>query len=236
MGNELSLLELLKMSPEQLRYEDICRLTDEQKNKYGELLDHFQCVNSSAASTQEKGDALEQLVSFLLNVSGGIFKVSKNVKTETNEIDEIIELNQKGRVLSSLGLLPNRLVEFLGECKNYGKAISVTYVGKFYSLLLTTNMRTGVLFSYHGVSGKDWKDGSGLIKKIYLQRERDEDRVAIIDFKYEDFESILNGHNFLEIIETKLKSLRYDTSVGNISQHPAEDSFRENLSKQSQIE
>jgi len=95
------------------------------------------------------------------------------------------------------------LAEFFGECKNYGRAISVTYIDKFCSLLLATSMETGVLFSYHGVSGEDWEVGSGLIKKICFQREHDKERVSIIDFKYENFESILNGHNFLEIIETK---------------------------------
>lgn len=229
MRDDISLRELLEMSPTQLNYNEICKLDEEQRQQYASLLERFQQANNCNATTKEKGDALEELVAFLLNASGGIFRVSKNVRTATNEIDEIIELEGIGKVLGALNLIPARLTEFLGECKNYGGTIGVTYVGKFYSLLQTTCMNTGILFSYRGISGNGWADGSGLVRKIYLQREKIDERIAIIDFSYMDFKSILEGHNFLEIVEGKLKALRYDTSIDEfITPHPAEISFRPN--------
>jgi len=229
MRDNISLLELLEMLSDQLTYNEICKLDEEQRQQYASLLDRFQQVNNCGATPKEKGDALEELVAFLLNASGGIFKVSKNVRTSTNEIDEIIELKGNGKILGALHLIPARLTEFLGECKNYGGTIGVTYVGKFYSLLQTTCMKTGILFSYRGVSGNGWADGSGLVRKIYLQREKLDERVAIIDFSYMDFKSILEGHNFLEIVEEKLNALRYDTSIDEfITPHPAETSFISN--------
>ena len=43
-------------------------------------------------------------------------------------------------------LIDLKLDTFLGECKNYDKAVSVTYIGKFCSLLLTTNIKIGIYF------------------------------------------------------------------------------------------
>lgn len=223
MSEELKLTELMQLLGEQFSYAEICRLSKEQKNHYRTLLDVFQRVNNSTSTTGEKGAALEELVAYLLYISGDLFSVVKNAKTGTNEIDEIIELNSKGRPLCKYGLIPDRLAFFLGECKNYNKRVSVTYVGKFYSLLQTTQIRTGILFSYHGISGFKWADGSGLVKKIYLQRETEHDRVAIIDFNVNDFNAILDGHNLFEIIDAKLKSLRFDTGISTfILHHPAE--------------
>ncbi|MDY3870122.1 MAG: hypothetical protein SOZ49_02585 [Clostridiaceae bacterium] len=223
MAEELSLCELMEKVGDLFNYNELCRLSTEQLEHYRGLLTEFQRVNSSISSTEEKGVALEELVAYLLNISGGIFSVRKNVKTSSNEIDEIIELNTKGRALLAYGLLPSRLSLFLGECKNHNKSVGVTYIGKFYSLLETTQIKTGILFSYHGISGDNWSDGSGLVKKIYLQRERDTDRVAIIEFSIADFNMILSGHNFFEIIEAKFNQLRFDTSIDSfISEHPAE--------------
>lgn len=223
MSEELKLTELMELLGEQFSYAEICRLSEEQKNHYRALLEVFRRVNSSTSTTGEKGTALEELVAYLLYISGDLFSVVKNAKTGTNEIDEIIELNSKGRPLCKCGLIPDRLSFFLGECKNYNKRVSVTYIGKFYSLLQTTQIRTGILFSYHGISGSNWADGSGLVKKIYLQREAEHDRVAIVDFNVSDFSAILDGHNLFEILEAKFKSLRFDTEISTfILHHPAE--------------
>ena len=223
MSVELTLSELMAQVKEQFSYETLCSLSDEQTTKYRNLLEHFMKVNCSMSSTKEKGDALEELVGYLLQISGNIFKVVRNVRTSTNEIDQIIQLTETGKALLKYGLLPERFELFLGECKNYNKAVGVTYIGKFYSLLQTTQITTGILFSYHGVTGAAWQNGSGLIKKIYLQREQEPFRVAIIEFSVTDFQNILQGKNFIQIIEDKLNSLRFDTSVAKfISSHPAE--------------
>lgn len=181
MEKGLTLEELIKIFPEAFSYEDLCQLSNKQRLTYKNLLNNLITVNTTRSTTQEKGKALEDLVEYLLTISG-VFFVYKNVRTATNEIDEIIKLNEKGRVLQKLGTIPERYLSFLGECKNYRTKIGVTYIGKFYSLLLTTGNSTGILFSFHGISGDGWKDGQGLVKKIYLQREKDTDRISIIDF------------------------------------------------------
>ena len=225
-------LDILEHISDAYRYEKICQLNAEQKKTYKTLLDEFKELHELNFKDEDvprnlhnlKGEALEKLVVYLLEISGGIFVVKKNLRTATNEIDQVISLSEKGKVLFRHGLLNSKYENLLGECKNYDKAVSVTYIGKFCSLLLTTNIKIGILFSYHGVSGKDWSDGKGLIKKFYLHKERMEERYCIINFSVKEFDEILDGKNLLQILDEQLKALQYDTDYSRfLSKHPAEN-------------
>lgn len=223
-------LDILNSISDEYRYQKICQLSNKQENTYQELLTEFKALhelvedeNAPSNLHNQKGEALEKLVSYLLNISGGIFIVDRNLRTSTNEIDQVVSLNEKGKVLAGHNLIDIKLNSFLGECKNYNKSISVTYIGKFCSLLLTNNIKIGILFSYHGISGSGWNNGTGLVKKFYLHKEKIEDRYCIIDFSIREFEAILNGKNLLQIIEEQLKSLQYDTDYSRyLAKHPAE--------------
>lgn len=203
----------------------ICEFTQEQKDHYELLLNDLEREQASkTSSTKDKGAALEILVNYLLQCSGDLFEVYNDVRTNTNEIDQIIKLKVKGRMLRSLGVLDERYDEFICECKNYKNRVGVTYVGKFCSLMNSCNIKFGVLFSYRGVTGSGWKDSSGLIKKIYMKSNVNENPTTIIDFNIEDFKSIRDGNNFLDIIETKIMKLKYDTNFETLIQpHPAEN-------------
>lgn len=203
----------------------ICEFTQEQKDHYELLLNDLEREQASkTSSTKDKGAALENLVNYLLQCSGDLFEVYNDVRTNTNEIDQIIKLKVKGRMLRSLGVLDERYDEFICECKNYKNRVGVTYVGKFCSLMNSCNIKFGVLFSYRGVTGSGWKDSSGLIKKIYMKSNVNENPTIIIDFNIEDFKSIRDGNNFLDIIETKIMKLKYDTDFETLIQpHPAEN-------------
>ena len=203
----------------------ICEFTQEQKVHYELLLNDLEREQASkTSSTKDKGAALENLVNYLLQCSGDLFEVYNDVRTNTNEIDQIIKLKVKGRMLRSLGVLDERYDEFICECKNYKNRVGVTYVGKFCSLMNSCNIKFGVLFSYRGVTGSGWKDSSGLIKKIYMKSNVNENPTTIIDFNIEDFKSIRDGNNFLDIIETKIMKLKYDTNFETLIQpHPAEN-------------
>lgn len=195
---------------EELKFEKICELSPEKKKEYNELLDEFIKTNSSTSTTKEKGDALEKIASFVLN-SGNIFEVYNNIRTSTNEVDQLVRTNVKGKLLNSKGIIDSRLNGFIGECKNYDSKVSVTHVGKVCSLLSTTENKICILFSYYGVTGRGWTNSSGLIRKFYLSKEQKGDRYCIIDFNIKDFESIREGNNFLQIIHDKILSLQNDT-------------------------
>lgn len=223
-------LTVLSELASSLSYPQICKLNSEQHQEYTRLLENFKAINGASPVRSDdlhvqKGRALEELVRYLLQISGNIFEINPNLHTTTNEIDIFVTLSPLGKLLCSHGVISSRLKRFLIECKNYDKSISVTYVGKFCSLLLTNSTKLGILFSYHGVSGRGWNDASGLIKKFYLHKENEDDRYCIIDFSISDFEAISNGDNLLNIIDAKISALLMDTSFRNfLSTHPAEKS------------
>ena len=223
-----STLEFLEHANSMFSNEKLCEWTQSQVNEYKALLVAFEQSNGrkSTATRAEKGQALEEIASFLINNCGHIFVVDRNIRTCTNEIDNLMKLTPSGRILQTAGILPPYYANFIGECKNHGTAIGVTYIGKFCSLMLTTRSNLGILFSYHGVTGSGWNDGSGLIRKFYLHKEKLLDRYCIIDFNILDFRSILQGKNFLQIIDDKISSLKFDTDYSqNLSAHPAESSL-----------
>ncbi len=206
----------------ELSFEKICEYSDLEKQEYDKLLDDFKRKNSSKCSTKEKGNSLENIASFVLK-SGNVFEVYKNVRTSTNELDQLVKTTSNGSILCSNGILDARLKNFIGECKNYNKGVSVTYVGKVCSLLQTMNLKLCILFSYKGITGSGWKDACGLVKKFYMSKEKNDEKYCIIDFNINDFESIKSGNNFLKIIEDKILALKIDTDYTNfLSSHEAE--------------
>ena len=86
----------------------------------------------------------------------------------------------------------------------------------------TTAYRLGILFSYHGVTGKGWNDAQGLIRKFYLSKEDIEKRFILVDFSIREFELITQGITFLDILDSKIKALRLDTDFSAfLTAHPA---------------
>lgn len=180
-------LNVLNNISDKLRYEKICEISEAQKNTYKKLLEKFKQLHDISPTDNApknlhnlKGEALENLVSYLLTISGNIFNVDRNLRTSTNEIDQIVTLTPQGKVLLTYHLIDPKLDTFLGECKNYDKAVSVTYIGKFCSLLLTNNIKIGILFSYYGTSGTGWSNGAGLIKNFISIRRNWKINIALL--------------------------------------------------------
>lgn len=214
------------------RLSEIGRFSDESRTLFQELYDEFNYTGSQSAKRElssselkrRKGQALENLASFLLEHSGGLFRIRRNIRTNSNEIDQFCEIANKGKFLLAHGYIDDRFGSFIGECKNYNVKVSVTYVGKFCSLLLTTTNRLGIIFSREGITGTGWRDGSGLVKKFYLSKENVRERFIIIDINKTDFEVISQGGSFLEILHDKMVSLRLDADYQSlISRHPVEE-------------
>ena len=216
-----SIKSMLENVEEKLAYEKICGLNEDEKKEYDILLKKLEESNSSKQSTHDKGKALEEIATFVLKASH-IFNVYGNVRTSTNELDQLVKVKEKDRCLIGWNIIDKRYSNFIGECKNYDSKVSVTYVGKICSLLLTSQNKLCILFSYYGVTGEKWTDGTGLIKKFYLSKEKEEDRFCIIDFNINDFKEISNGGNLLTIISNKILALKNDTSYYDLlSPHEA---------------
>ncbi len=159
-------IEILSQINSQYRYEKICEMSPQKKQEYSNLLKQFEDTNQNKnASKAAKGKSLENIVTFLLENAGNLFHVDRNLRTSTNEIDQFLTLNPNGKLLCQHGLINRKLEYFLSECKNYHTRIGVTYVGKFCSLLMTTQTLLGVLFSYHGITGSGISKILGKLKK-----------------------------------------------------------------------
>ncbi|WP_106769085.1 acetylglutamate semialdehyde dehydrogenase [Paenibacillus faecalis] len=213
---------LSQFADEKKRFREITRLDEKDEHEYKVLLEKLITLHegSGKASTADKGRALENLVTFLLEKSS-IFDVYDNIRNTTNEIDQLLELNHIGKRLKDFITLPGEM--FLSECKNYNKKISVTWVGKFYTLLASNQSKIGLLFSYYGLSGSNWSSATGLTRKIFLLKEKLEDRTYIIDININDFKAIEQGESLLEIIDLKMKALRIQTNFDKFlkEKHPA---------------
>ena len=150
-----------------------------------------------------------------------IFKVFKNRRSSTNEIDLVIRLTDIGMLAKKYGLFPfDNVSIFNVECKNYNKKIDVTWVGKFYSLLSTCSQKFGLIFSKKGFTSKSkWTDAKGLAKKILLK-----DGIYILDINLKHLKDLANGKNFLDIIRDEKDALDLDinSDFDKVSPHPLE--------------
>ena len=73
-------------------------------------------------------------------------------------------------------------------------------------MLRNQGSKFGVIFSYEGFTGSDWKDATGLVKKIFLK-----DNILILDFNINDFEKLSSGDNFFKLLYDKIDSIKHDT-------------------------
>ncbi len=211
-----SLKNLLEKVGNEYAYKKICELNNEEINEYNRLLKIFKLTNSNTTvSNNEKGIALEELAAYTIRMTH-VFDIYKNIRTSTNELDQLVRICDNQRMLIGLKVIDDRLMNFIGECKNYQGRVPVTYVGKVCSLLSTTQNKICILFSYNGVTGENWNESSGLIKKFYLSKENMKERFCILDFNIRDFERIASGDNFLQIIEDKIMALKIDTDYSNL--------------------
>ena len=141
----------------------------------------------------------------------------RNVCTGTNEIDEVIILSEKGKQALhefniSRDILGIGADVALGECKNYNFTLNVTYVGKFYSLLVSTDVPFGIIFTQRGLTGceNEFRDAYGLTKVVRIIEKYQNDReMFILTFTLEDYERIANGESFFSLIKAKKSRCSY---------------------------
>ncbi len=213
--------------------------TGKDKEEFRALLDELKKpFDIKQETTKEKGDRLEKLVEFIIRKTY-FFEIYKNVHTETNEIDEVIVLSDRGKqAIQSLNLarelIPIKQDLFLGECKNYESNLGVTYVGKFYSLLSVTNIPFGVVFTQKGLTGdaEGYKDAYGLTKILRMVEVSKGRDFFILTFTVEDYEKMLDGVTFFDIVKAKMLEVQlasdYTTFLKD-NKHQAEEQIKKIL-------
>lgn len=108
-------------------------------------------VYAPAATTKEKGDALELAAAYLFLLIPGWFP-SRNVLDENEGLETDI-------IISNLNPSSNLTAELLGrhflvECKNWGNPVQVPDVGYFLHRMRLTHCNFGVIFAVRGITGK----------------------------------------------------------------------------------
>lgn len=220
------------------KYEGFITWTEADKQEFQVLLSELkEPFDKENETTKDKGDKLERLVEFIIRKTY-FFEIFKNVHTETNEIDEVIVLSDRGKQALSTFHLSRDLIPidkdlFLGECKNYKSNLGVTYVGKFYSLMTVTGMTFGIIFTQKGLTGdaEGYKDAYGLTKVLRMveNSRNGEGNFYILTFTMEDYEKLLEGVTFFELIKAKKLELQlasdYTVFIKE-NRHEAEDEIK----------
>lgn len=194
---------------------DVLRLSDDMQSRFMETYDKLEQGNHTA---QEKGRLLEQLAAIMFDKK--LFHVLKNCRTTTNELDVLVEWTEEARWASLNSVFPCFGNTFICECKNYSGRVGVTYVGKFLSLLSIAGTTLGIFISWHGVTGENWSDAVGLIKKAALA-----EKIYVIVIDRTDFKQIYDGKtNTLSMIFDKYKALQHDIDYKKwITKHEVQD-------------
>lgn len=222
-------------------FSELTKWTPEDIDAYSKLLDNLKKPYDRTKETPtEKGNRLEDLVNFIIKKTY-FFDVTPNVHTGTNEADQIIYLSEKGKqALHKFQLNRELLVikedMIIGECKNYDTNLKVTYVGKFYSLLVACDVNFGIIFTVKGLTGaeNEYREAYGLTKVLRLIEKYKNDReFYIINFKLEDYELMKDGNaKFLDIVSDKMKALQ---TASNYSEYLKDNSHEKEEEIKSKI-
>ena len=221
-------------------FHELTSWTDKDKKEYSLLLKELKEPFDKQISTpKEKGDRLENLVAFIIKKSY-FFEIYRNVHTGTNEIDEVITLSEAGKQALSTYNISRDLLEIdadiiLGECKNYKSTLGVTYVGKFYSLLVSTDVSFGIIFTQKGLSGNEneYHDSYGLTKVLRIvEKYQNHRNLTILTFTLDDYEKMEKGISFFELVKSKKLALQlssdYDYFIREYH-HEGADSIKQKI-------
>lgn len=142
-----------------------------------------------AQTNKEKGNTLEELIKYLLNLCSH-FKAN-SIKIGDNQIDCYV----RDSFSVPLNIPDNMYQDFIVECKNENESPGITYLNKIHSILRTANKRHGVIFSKLPAP-TTYKSTA---RDIYLN-----DKMLIISIDKNDLYNIIfDKKNVLECIERK---------------------------------
>ena len=91
------------------------------------------------------------------------------------------------------------------ECKNWSKMIGVQEIAYFTSKLVFQDIKSGIIFSQKGLSGKgEYKEATLTVLKSFYKTGN----IIMIINKKDIYETIKN-RNFINILQTKYEEARF---------------------------
>ncbi len=147
-----------------------------------------------------QGKELEKLAHYLVSVMPGC-RVKRRQLSHSTDYD---------LVCCAEGLNPDFRSElgrfFICECKDWSKAVDFTTMAKFCRVLDGTKCRFGILFSRHGISGKN-EDRYAEREQLKVYQDRG---IVIIVIDESDLDKVASGANFATMLRSKYERVRLD--------------------------
>lgn len=164
-------------------------------------------IKAQTQTTKAKGDALEDLASYLfLLIPGWLPRRNLLQEDWAFETDIVVNNLNPGANLTSELLGRN----FLAECKNWEtNRVGVSEVGYFLYRMRLTHSKFGVIFTRSGISGM--KEGDRAAKSL-IKRAFHEDGSICIVLDENDLESLADGEfSFWSLLLSRIEQTRFGT-------------------------
>jgi len=151
--------------------------------------------------------ALEDLMNVIYR-GCDVFDRAKSLTTSVGQLDQHITLNGYAQMIPCFcDAFPSGFI--LSECKNCGRKVDVTWLGKFANLCVNIHpTKLGFLVSAEGLSGRGgWDDARGLQRIIYLRTGK-----AIISIAQPELARLAAGECFYDVVAEQIRSLHLLTA------------------------
>lgn len=162
--------------------------------------------SDNAATADEKGDKLEELVAYLFDRIPGVSFHKKNVLdgVRAHELDVVFKNDKRTSDLYFLDFV------IITECKNTAHPLGSMGVRWFISKLQDRGLSTGILISLSGITGA--ADGvnnahSEVINAVIR------DKVSVLILTRQDIEVLNNTDELVNILQDKILSLTIERTV-----------------------
>jgi hypothetical protein len=177
-------------------------ITEDEKNDFLVLVEDVE-YKMENGSKKEKGDALEELMTFIYE-RFQIAYVEPNVMIGDNQIDHIITFVDSFLPPFLYHNIGSRIV---GESKNHKDSIGVREVADLMELLRSKNSKLGIFSSYksfsRGRNKNPWINAEGKRRKLALASNYEK---LIIGFTLDELRSLVTN-NFYTLLKRKYYSL-----------------------------
>ncbi|RZK08848.1 MAG: hypothetical protein EOO43_21295 [Flavobacterium sp.] len=162
--------------------------------------------SDTAPTSDEKGDKLEELVTYLFDKIPGVSFHKKNVLdgVRAHELDVIFKNDKRVSDLYFLDFV------IITECKNTANRLGSNEVRWFISKLQDRGLSNGILITLSGITGV--ADGiSNAHSEVINAVIRD--KVSVLVLTREEIESLTTTDELVDILQDKILSLTIERTV-----------------------
>lgn len=154
-----------------------------------------------AETTKEKGDTFEYFARVLFNSIDFLEVRDQALRTNTGEIDIVVEYTGS----NELTIFDQWSRFILVECKNWADSVGVSQIRDFKGKMDKAQIDLGVIFARNGISGDEATDAVRLIHDCFQR-----DKCMILVIGDNEIEQLLDGRSFYELLDESIYQRRFD--------------------------